>query len=116
MPRSKLRKSTRSRFCWKKPHGGRNQGSYGWRVTEILAFFHKMTNAHKRRNFLAKIKINGTWILEESGIKDGVVWAFQCILSKSGDLKPKINGLLFDELTVQDAAMLESLWGQSTRP
>ena len=25
-------------------------------------FFHKMANAHRRRNFLAKIKINGAWL------------------------------------------------------
>lgn len=36
-------------------------------------FFHKMVIAHKRRNFLVKIKIKVTWVVKEREIKDGVV-------------------------------------------
>lgn len=46
-------------------------------------FFHKMTTAHKRRNALVKIKLNGTWVLEESEIKDGVGRAFQSLWTKT---------------------------------
>ena len=34
-------------------------------------FFHKMVNAHKRRNNVDRIKINGAWLTEENGIREG---------------------------------------------
>ena len=57
-----------------------------------------MAKAHSRRNFLAKIKINGTWILEENEIKDGVFQAFWNLLPESGNWRPNINRLSFDVL------------------
>ena len=39
-------------------------------------YFHRMTNAHKRRNWLVKIKINSSWLLEENEIKEGMARAF----------------------------------------
>ena len=30
-----------------------------------ISFFHRMTNAHGRRNWLAKVKVNGSWYTEE---------------------------------------------------
>ncbi|RVW91543.1 hypothetical protein CK203_046147 [Vitis vinifera] len=36
-----------------------------------MSFFHKMANAHRRRNNVNKIRINGVWILEENEIKEG---------------------------------------------
>ncbi|RVW70198.1 hypothetical protein CK203_051513 [Vitis vinifera] len=38
-----------------------------------IGFFHRMTNYHRRRNCLTKIKINGTWLFEEHEIQGGVV-------------------------------------------
>lgn len=60
-------------------------------------FFYKMTNAHRRRNFLAKIKTN-TKISKVSEIKDGVVRALQNLLSESRDWRPGINVLSLDVL------------------
>ena len=44
------------------------------------SLFHKTVNAHNR-NFLDKIKINGTRFSKENEIKDGVVQAFQNLLA-----------------------------------
>ena len=41
-----------------------------------VRFLHKMVDTYKRRNLLAKIKINGTWFAKENKIKEGVVSAF----------------------------------------
>ena len=46
-----------------------------------MRFFHKMINAHRRRNIVDIIKINGVWFLEENEIRDGVVRAFRSLLS-----------------------------------
>ena len=50
-----------------------------------MRFFHKMTNAHRRRNDVDKIKINGVWLSEENEIKEGVVRSFRSLLSDPGD-------------------------------
>ena len=48
-------------------------------------FFHKMANAHARRNLLTKVKINRVTLTDEDEIKVGVCRAYQSLLSKSGD-------------------------------
>lgn len=59
------------------------------------SLFHKTVNAHNR-NFLDKIKINGTRFSKENEIKDGVVQAFQNLLANPEEQRPSINGLSFD--------------------
>ena len=39
-------------------------------------FFHRMANAHSRRNWLSKLKVNGCWHAEENDLKDSVVGVF----------------------------------------
>lgn len=34
-------------------------------------FFHKMANAHKRRNFMTRVKVYGGWFIEEDEINVG---------------------------------------------
>ncbi|KAL6339429.1 hypothetical protein AAG906_032963 [Vitis piasezkii] len=48
-----------------------------------------MANAHKRRNNVDKIKINGVWLSEENEIKEGV---FGALLGCSGDKAPGSDG------------------------
>ena len=55
----------KSREIWLK-EGARN-----------TRFFHQMTNAHRRRNQLTKVKENGRWLTEESEIKEEVSRSFQ---------------------------------------
>ena len=59
------------------------------------SFFHKMANAHRRRNLMARIKINGSWLTKENGIREGVVTEFKVLLFATGGWKPSINGLSF---------------------
>ncbi|RVW41530.1 hypothetical protein CK203_068262 [Vitis vinifera] len=49
------------------------------------SFFHKVANARRRRNFLAKLRVNGVLLTEEVDIKERVAIAFQSILSDSGN-------------------------------
>ena len=49
------------------------------------SFFHKMVNAHRRRNHVDKIKINGVWFTKENEIKEEIVNAFRYLLSNPRD-------------------------------
>ena len=61
-------------------------------------FFHKMVNAHKMRNSLCSFKINGQWMFDPSGLKEGVVNTFQNLLSKEEDWRFDCERLEFREL------------------
>ena len=49
------------------------------------SFFHKMVNAHRRRNNVERIKINGAWLTEENEIREGIANAFRLLLSNLGE-------------------------------
>ena len=53
-------------------------------------FFHKMANAHRRRNCLNNISINGRKLVKEADIKDGLVNAFQNLLSAPTGWSPSL--------------------------
>ena len=84
----------KSRELWLK-EGDRNTG-----------FFHKMANAHRRKNCLKKIKINGSWYEDETGVKTGIVEAFQGSLSNPGGWRPSLSGLCFNPIEEETAARL----------
>ena len=58
-------------------------------------FFHRMANAHSRRNWLFKLKVNGCWQSEANNLKNNVVGAFQKLYSKEEGWCPSIDGLFF---------------------
>ena len=66
-----------------------------------------MANAHRRRNSLVRIKINGNRVFEETEIKAGEVQAFQSLLAENGDWRPSCMELTFDVLGGDEAALLE---------
>ncbi|RVX02656.1 Transposon TX1 uncharacterized 149 kDa protein [Vitis vinifera] len=70
-------------------------------------FFHRMANAHRRNNSMDKIKINGRWLEEEREVREGVVNAFQQLLSKDQSWKSDIEGLQLKSLNHAEAEGLE---------
>ena len=57
-----------------------------------------MANAHRRRNQLTRVKVNGRCLTEESEIKEEVSRTFQGLLADLGDWKLGIDGLNFERL------------------
>ena len=85
----------KSREVWLK-EGGRNTG-----------FFHRMANAHRRRNNMDRIRINGVWNSKENGISEGIINAFRSLLSNLGDWRPPLSGLQCETLQNVDADALD---------
>ena len=69
-------------------------------------FFHRMANSHRRRNTINKIKIN-EWLTEDSRIRQGIVEAFENLLSEPRDWRASLMNLSFSRITKVEVASLE---------
>ena len=72
-----------------------------------IGFFHRMTNAHRRNNSLDRIKINKVWLTEEQEVREGIVNAFQQLLSEEPGWRVDIEGLHLHCRSFQEAENLE---------
>ena len=91
---------------WKKLCRGRNQEKYdnGMRI-ETPA--HKLVNAHRHKNFLTKVQVKGEWLFKEAYIKEGVIKAFESLLSEAGNWRSNISGMNFEAVGSKDCRSLE---------
>ena len=76
-------------------------------------FFHRMANAHRRANTLVKIKINRVRLTEEQEVREGIVNAYQQLLSKSSGWKADIGGLGLKQISLSEAEALEFLFSEA---
>ena len=90
----------KSRELWLKD-GNKNTG-----------YFHRMANAHRRRNCLRKIRINDKMIDNEAEIKVGLIDAFKNLLSATSEWRPSLPDLAFDEIGIEDASKLEEVFSE----
>ncbi|RVW92361.1 LINE-1 retrotransposable element ORF2 protein [Vitis vinifera] len=70
-------------------------------------FFHRMANAHCRRNWLSKLKVNGCWHSEENNLRNSVVGAFQELYQEEEGWRPSVDGISFMRLDISEAEGLE---------
>ncbi|KAL6345797.1 hypothetical protein AAG906_017549 [Vitis piasezkii] len=71
-------------------------------------FFHRMANAHSRRNWLSKLKVNGCWHSEENNLRNSVVGAFQELYQEEEGWCPSVDGISFMRLDNSEAEGLEN--------
>ena len=88
----------KSREIWLK-EGDRNTG-----------FFHRMANSHRRRNSISSIRINGRNLDKEDEIKEGLVRAFQCLLSPPTSWRLPFPDLDVDLIGEDHCAKLEEMF------
>ena len=90
-----------------------------WRETWLkegdrkTGFFHRMANAHRRRNCLKSICINGRKLDKEADIKEGLVDAFQNLLLASGGWSPSLPDLALNGIGSEEAAILEETFSEN---
>ncbi|KAJ9685002.1 hypothetical protein PVL29_017148 [Vitis rotundifolia] len=70
-------------------------------------YFHRMATAHRRRNSLNRIRINGVWLSEEQEIREGIANAFHQMLSEDSKWKADIGGLNLKQISPQEAESME---------
>ncbi|XP_034695680.1 uncharacterized protein LOC117921832 [Vitis riparia] len=90
-----------SREIWLK-EGDRNTG-----------FFHRMANARRRVNAMAKIKINGVRFTEEQDMREGIANAYQQLLSENSGWKADIGGLSLKQISPSEAIGIENSFSET---
>ena len=88
----------KSREIWLK-EGDRNTG-----------FFHRMANSHRRRNSISSISINGRRLVKEAEVKEGLVGAFQSLLSASNNWCLPYPELYFNLIGANQTAKLAKMF------
>ena len=73
-------------------------------------FFHRMANSQRRRNTLLNISINGKRLVQDIEIKEGLVDAFQNLLSAPNIWRPPLPDLPFNVIGDEQAAKLEEMF------
>ena len=70
-------------------------------------FFRKMANSHIKHNQMIGLKIDGVWHLDGQDLQQGIVNAFQSLLTDPVDWRANMEGLIFSKLEDQEAVRLE---------
>ena len=73
-------------------------------------FFQRMANSNRRRNSIRNININGRRCVKEQEIKEGLVGAFQSLLSTSSNWCPPFPDFRFNEIGADQVAKLEEMF------
>ena len=69
-----------------------------------------MANSHRRRNSIKSIRINGRRLVKEPEIKEGLVGAFQSLLSDLNSWCPPFPNLPFNSIGIEQAAKLDEMF------
>ena len=73
-------------------------------------FIHRMTNSLRRKNSIRSISINGRRCVKEPEIKEGLVDAFQSLLTASSNWCPPFLDLRFKVIWADQASKLEEIF------
>ena len=63
-----------------------------------MRFFHRMANAHRRRDQMARVKIDGVWVTQDKDLRVAMGRAFQLLLFTNDDWRPNLSELSFERL------------------
>ena len=78
-----------------------------------IGFFHKMVNSHIRRSAINKLRVNGSWLIEDTTIHKGVVDTFKSLLSDRGEWCPTFPDIPLDVIENEDSRRLEDKFSEN---
>ena len=107
----RLERIIRSGLIWKRSHGDKNPEKFWLKEGDRnTRFFYRMANSHRRRNSISNIRINGRRFVKEAEVKEGLVGAFQSLLSASNNWCPPYPDLYFNLIGEDQTTKLEEMF------
>ena len=77
-----------------------------------MKFFHRMANAHRRRNCFKSVIINDRKLDKEADIKEGLVNAFQKLLLAPGGWRPILPQNALNEIGSEEATKFKEVFSE----
>lgn len=71
-----------------------------------------MANAHSRKNFIGKIKVNGVMMENEEDISSGIVNFYSSLFHEEVSRRPTLDGIQFSTFDEGEADWLERRWDE----
>ena len=66
-----------------------------------------MANSYRKHSEMIGLKIDGVWHMDGQDLQQGIVNAFQSLLTHPGDWRANMEGLIFSKLEDQEAVRVE---------
>jgi hypothetical protein len=72
-----------------------------------MDFFHRVANSNKRNNSIETFSVNGSISSDQPAIRGRIVQLYDKLFSEQFRWCPKLDGLDFNSIDVEEAAWLE---------
>jgi hypothetical protein len=67
-------------------------------------FFHRVANSNRRNNSIEALSVNGSVSSDQSAIREHIVQYYDSLFSEQFSWRPKLDGLAFDSIDVEEAS------------
>jgi hypothetical protein len=72
-----------------------------------IGFFHKVANSNRRNNLIDSLIVDGYISLNSKEIREHILQFYTRLYSEQFSWRPKLDGLLFNSIDVEEATWLE---------
>jgi hypothetical protein len=76
-------------------------------------FFNLVANSNRRNNSIETLSANSSVSSDQHGIRDHIVQFYYGLFSEQFSWRPKLDGLAFDEISMDEVSWLKSLFEES---
>ena len=76
------------------------------------AFFHRTANAHRRFNYIAKIKVDGVVHEGQDAVATGIVGFYEKLYNEPEQWRPRVDGLWLPSLNLEEVDRLTRPFGE----
>jgi hypothetical protein len=93
------------------------QGEISWRQKsrvlwlkagdKCTKFFHQIANSNRRSNSIESLSVNGSVTSDHPAMRDQIVQFYESLFSEQYNWRPKLDGIAFNSLSLEEAALLE---------
>jgi hypothetical protein len=79
----------------------------------FIYFFHLVANSNRRNNSIETLSANSSVSSDQHAIRDHIVQFYYGLFSEQFSWRPKLDGLAFDDISVEEFSWLKSLLEES---
>jgi hypothetical protein len=74
---------------------------------KCIKFFHQIANSNRRSNSIDSLSVNGSVTSDQPAIRYHIVHFYESLFSEQYNWRPKLDGIAFNSLSLEEATQLE---------